>query len=80
MAAVVKVVENGTVHIIVGPGLICECGITESGQARSCGDILQDMVNRHHSEYANGKVKADLEIEDSVPVPGEDSQNPLQGS
>src|SRR5208283_3352419 len=57
MAPKVTVLENGSVHLVVDEQTRrCECGIDTNGQARSCEEILQDMVDRHFHEYTAGRV------------------------
>lgn len=56
MTPTVVVNENG-VHIITGPGGMCECGIDEKGRARSCINIIEELVRLGVHEFLNGKVK-----------------------
>ncbi len=63
MAPKVTVLENGSVHLVVDEQTRrCECGIDANGQARSCEEILQDMVDRHFHEYADGNVPKPIEV------------------
>lgn len=76
------IVKDGGIHIITGPGEKCECGIDKNGGARFCQDIVQDMVNRHIGEYADGAVPPGSAVtvdlgEDSVASPS-DADSPSQ--
>jgi hypothetical protein len=55
MTPVVVVNENGA-HIITGPGGMCECGIDDHGRARSCQNIIEELVRLHGHEFFDGKT------------------------
>lgn len=50
------VIKDGGVHIITGPSDMCECGIDQSGRARSCLNIIQDSVGLWLDQFRDGKV------------------------
>jgi len=76
------IVKDGGIHIITGPGEICECGIDKNGNARFCQDIVQDMARRHIQDYANGAIPPGSAVtvdlgEDEVASPS-DGETPPQ--
>lgn len=74
------IVKDGGIHIITGPGDRCECGIDRRGNARSCHDIVQDLVQRKIEEYLDGATPTPTTVidlgEDEVKSPTDDHETP----